>query len=378
MMKPDTAIIVNQSTGYLTVDICNAFACKYDRVILLAGKTSTICRPLSDKVEVVKIAPYDKSGIISRFRTWLRGARDIDRFFESFDKEADILYFTNPPISYRKAAARKGRFAIVEYDIYPDVLKNLFFPGFLIRRLGKRKKAILSSAAGVITIGNAMARQLEAYCQPEKIKVIHNWSALEGTPDRVEGKDNVFARRLGLEGKFVVMYSGNIGITHSVETLIDVAEIMKNDSDVRFLIIGKGRRKDELMHEATRRGLENIVFHDFVESEQMKYTFSCASLGVVTLNEKTAASSVPSKTYNLLAYGLPLLNIAPPHSELGTLISEYNCGQSFLSSDIDDIADFIRHCNSDKTYFKTLSSNALRASENFTVSNSTLYTEIFK
>lgn len=377
-MKARTAILVNQSTGYLTVDICNAFAEKYERVILLAGKVNTQARRLSEKVEVINITPYDKSGIIKRFRTWLKGADDIDKFLDNFKEEADILYFTNPPISYRKAASRPGRFAIVEYDIYPDILRNVFCPEFIIQRLGNKKREICKSSQGMITIGEAMKMQLSAYHNIAHISVIHNWSGYDGEIEHIENKDNEFARKLGLVDKFTVMYSGNIGLTHSVETLLDVAARMKEDEDIRFLIIGAGGRKEELQHIANQRNLDNVVFHDFLPADKMKYSFSIASLGVVTLNEKTAHSSVPSKTYNLLSYGIPLLNIAPPHSELGELIEHYECGCSFTDKNPEDIVEFIRHCRNDADYHKFLSENALEASKSFTVENAKLYTEIFK
>ena len=133
-MEKHTAILVNQSAGYLTVDICNAFAEKYDRVILLAGNVSTIGRPLSEKVTVVPLTRYDKSSILSRLRTWKKATRQINEYLDNFEGEADIVYFSNPPMSSLKADRRPGRYALVEYDIYPDVLRNVLCPNFIIRR----------------------------------------------------------------------------------------------------------------------------------------------------------------------------------------------------------------------------------------------------
>lgn len=377
-MKSKTAILVNQSSGYLTVDICNSFAEEYERVVLLAGKVSPMSRKLSDKVEVVKITPYDKSGLFKRFRSWMKGARDIDSYLESVTEPADILYFTNPPVSYQLADRRKGRFAVVEYDIYPDILRNVFVPEFIIRRLGRRKREILSKASGVVTLGDAMRNLLTAYCPKDKISVIHNWGGQESHMVRIPKTDNPFVKELGLEGKFVVMYSGNIGLTHNVESLLDVASLLTEEDSIRFLIIGSGVRKDKLKDLAARRGLNNVTFHDFLPEDRLQYSFSCADLGVVTLNEKTARSSVPSKTYNLLSYGIPLLNISPPQSELGNLINQFDCGASFIASDSEGIAEFIRKCARNPELIDKLRENAHKASESFSVENARLYTEIFK
>lgn len=376
-MEKHTAILVNQSAGYLTVDICNAFAKKYDRVILLAGNVSTIGRPLSEKVTVVPLTRYDKSSILSRLRTWKKATRQINEYLDNFEGEADIVYFSNPPMSSLKADRRPGRYALVEYDIYPDVLRNVLCPNFIIRRWARRKREIFAKATGIVTLGNSMREQLGQYIDEDKVTVIHNWSGHEGEIVRVPDAENEFAQAMGLDGKFVAMYSGNIGLTHNVEALLDAASLLRDDDDIRFLIIGTGGRKEELMHIASKRGLHNVTFHNFLPTDKIKYSFSCADLGVVTLNEHTVRSSVPSKTYNLLAYGIPLLNISPEGSELGALTESFGCGASFKGEDTEGIAEFIKHCKDNPEEFARLRANARTASAEFTPANARLYAEIF-
>lgn len=371
-----TAVLVNQSTGYLTVDICNVFTKHYDKVVLLAGRIETFSRKLSDKVEVVPICRYDKSSIIRRLKTWIKGSLQIKKYISSLDDEVDVLYFTNPPMGYLWADKMKHRFGIVEYDIYPDALRNVKCPSFIMKWWTKRNRTIFEKVEGIVTLSDGMKDQLTQYCKADKIKVIYNWGAIEDVV-KVNPNDNVFAKKHYIEGKFVVMYSGNIGYTHNVETIIDVALRCRSKKDIVFLIIGKGGKKSTLMKRVNDEKLANVIFSDYLPAEDVKYSMSCANLGVVTLTDETANVSVPSKTYNLLSYGIPLLSIAPKESELRKIIIDNKCGASFEKDNIDGIVNYIEECIRNKSEYEELSMNAKKASIKFTYANADLYSDIF-
>lgn len=371
-----TAVLVNQSTGYLTVDICNAFAKKYDKVILLAGRVGTFSRKLSEKVEIVSITPYDKSSILKRLKTWIKGSFQIKKYLSTFEEPVDVLYFTNPPMSYLWADKMKHRFGIVEYDIYPDALRNVKCPAFIMKWWTKRNIEIFKKSVGIITLSDGMKDQLTQYTEPNKIKVIYNWGANEDAK-KVNTQDNVFAKKYNLTDKFVVMYSGNIGYTHNVETLIDVAIRYRDNKYIVFLIIGEGGKKATLMKRANDEKLDNVIFSDYLSAEEVKYSMSCANLGVVTLTEQTAKVSVPSKTYNLLSYGIPLLSIAPKESELRKIIQENNCGASFENDNVEGIVSFIEECMANKSAYMELCLNAKITSSKFSYANADLYPNIF-
>lgn len=376
IMNFDEVIIVNQSAGYLTVDICNAFARRFKKVTLLAGSVKEGSRPLSDKVEIFNITPYRKQNPFKRLQTWWKAYREIRNFLKKDNGKSHVVFFTNPPISYMWMKRLLNDYMVVEYDIYPDILRNTSCPGFIINYWSRQKEIALRSSKVAITLGDSMKRQLSRYIDPHKIKIVSNWADVEN-PEKVAEKDNPFVKEIGLEGKFIVMYSGNLGLTHNVETLIDVAQGLQTDERIRFLVIGQGPRKKELENKVKRLGLNNVVFHDLLPIDKMKYSFGCASLGVVTLTPDAAQSSVPSKTYNLLSYGIPILNISSGVSELKNLISKYKCGKSIEKDNIKGIRDFITKCVDDKDYHVSLSEAAKSASVNFTFKNAERYVEIY-
>lgn len=375
-MRPDTLVIVNQSTGDLTVDVCNAFVGKYKFLYLICGNVATGHVPLNPSIKILNIVPYDKSSVFRRLKAWCLGSLQIKKHLARIAGNKDVLYFTNPPMSYFWADKTAGRFGIVEYDLYPDALQNIRCPKFLINWWAKRNIRIFSKCSGIITLSDGMKQHVARYCNPDIIRVVPNWSTL-GDPEIVPQEQNQLLKELNLEGKFIVMYSGNIGFTHNVETLIDAATAMKQDSDIHFLIIGQGGKRKALQDTVINLGLDNVTFHDFLPSNMLKYSMSAASIGVVTLTSATANASVPSKTYNMLGYGIPLLNIAPPNTEVGKIIEDNDCGISCRPDDITGITDFIRHCCQDKEFISLLKANALSAGRKFTPANALKYTEIF-
>lgn len=370
-------IIVNQSTGHLAVDVCNAFAKKYDKVTLLTGNISHFVRTLDTSINVVQICKYNKSSILKRLFTWIKGTSQIRRYLSYIQSNEDILFFTNPPMSYLSADKLCNKYGIVEYDIYPDALKNVKCPKFIFNWWTNRNKLIFEKAVGIITLSEGMKQQLTQYCSPEKIKVIPNWAA-EVEAKVVAEEDNKFIKLHHLQGKFVVMYSGNIGYTHNVESIVPVAEAFKDKDNVKFIIIGQGGKKASLIETAKQKKLDNIIFSNYLPSEDIKYSMSSANLGIVTLTKETARVSVPSKTYNLLSYGIPLLNISPANSELGKIVTETKCGESFEPNNIKGIIDYINRCISDKEMYMGYRANARKASLLFTYANAEKYPEIFR
>lgn len=367
-------VIVNQSTGYLTIDIANALASVYDSVVLIAGSVKVAERSLDKKIKVDKIVQYNRTSGIKRIVTWLLGTVGI--FFKLLFRYRNykVLYVTNPPMSYLVASVIHNPFSIIIYDIYPEALKNV---GILennpvYRWWEKRNRKIFSKANHIYTLSNGMRTELTRYVDESKIKVVYNWAA-SNLLRPIPKNENKFISDNGLNGKFIVLYSGNIGYTHNVEPIIDIAFRLKEYENICFLLIGEGKKKDALIKKVTEYGLNNCKFMTWQPSDILPYSLAAADLGIVTLNNETATVSVPSKTYNLLAVGAPLLCIAPESSELNELISTYGNGECFDKGDVEGMADFILKLYEDNTYSKMLGSNSLTASQAFTYKNAMSY-----
>lgn len=367
-------VLVNQSSGFLVVDDLNAYCTKYDRVSILCGKLSPGERAVNPKVKVDKICRYDRTNGLKRIATWTLGS--IQVFFKLLLKYRgwEVVYYTNPPMACFSALFLKNRFCIVEYDIYPDALNTIGIgEGNLIYKLwGRLKKRLYRKADRVYTLSEGMKEILTKYGPAEKIKVVPLWSASDDFKP-VPKDENIFVKENHLAGKFVVMYSGNIGYTHSVECVVEVAKHMKEDKDVVFLIIGDGKKKAELVADVKDAGLENVRFMPFQDFSILPFSLASADLGVITLDENVSKVSVPSKTFNLLAVGCPLLAISNNDTEMFRLISKYDNGRCIPKRKIDEIVAYIRELKGNDQLRRQYSLNSLVAATDFTYRNAEMY-----
>ncbi len=367
-------VLVNQSTGYLMIDIVNAFAEKYDEVVLVAGTIKVMERPLDSKVEWRKIKPYNRETLKSRLFSWIWGTLQIVLLLLFKYRKHEVIFITNPPFAYLIAILLKRPFSVVVYDTYPDALTNIGISrNHLIFKIwSKLNVQIFKKSKAVVTLSESMAKQLTQYTTKEKIRVVPNWHGSSRFKP-VSKNQNIFLQNHSLEKKFIILYSGNIGLTHHVEVIISVAKLLKADKDLCFLIIGNGKKKQELIKSADEASLTNCLFLDWQDYDILPYSLAAADLGIVTLNEETAMLSVPSKTYNLMASGVPLLAISPESSELASLVDEYKNGRNFSADQLNEIASFISNCKNNPVICNEMSDNSLKASEKFTYKNAKLY-----
>lgn len=369
-------VLVNQSSGYLMIDIVNAFvnSGKYEEVVLIAGSIKVTERTLSKVVKVDKIVAYNRSDVLKRLLTWLIGSLQIFNKLLFKYRKYEVVYVTNPPMAYLSSLVLNNPFSIIVYDSYPDALveAGIKRDGWIFRKWSIWNTKLFSMARKVITLSEGMALGLSKYIDYKKITVVANWSSTDKLQP-ISKENNCFVQKYGLEHKFTILYSGNMGYTHSVEVIIELAKKLKDNSHIHFMFIGNGKKKEELLEDANKACLRNCTFLDWQPVDILPFSLASADLAVITLNTETATVSVPSKTYNLLAVGAPLMCIAPHNSEISHLVNKYQNGKCFDSSEINQMVDFITQLSSDKEYKNLLSRNSLNASKDFSYKNALLY-----
>lgn len=363
-------VLVNQSTRHLMIDIANAYAEKYDEVVLFEGVVEEYERPLDKRVKRVKIMTYDRSSGAKRMFTW--GVAFLQILFKLMFgyKGYEVVYFTNPPMSYFAQLIVRKRFSVVVYDIYPDALRNIGIKesGWIYKGWARVNQKIYTKAEVMYTLSEGMADVLSKYVDRNKIKIVPNWSFTEKFAP-IPKKENPFAVEHQLQDKFIVMYSGNMGYTHSVDVLLDAAEETREDESIHYLMIGQGKKKPELEERVKREGLKNVTILDLQPFDVVPFSFATADLAMITLNAESGAVSVPGKTYDLLSVGAPLVCICPETSEMVALTQKYDNGRCFRAEDVKGIVAFIKEVAGNKALQKKMSDNSLAASKDFTRAN---------
>jgi glycosyltransferase involved in cell wall biosynthesis len=376
MSEKPSIIFVNQATGYLTIDIINAFVASdhFSKVALLAGSIRVQDVPLSAEVEWNKVTLYDRGNPRKKFISWLLGSLQIGWRLATKYRSYEVFYITIPPFAYLWSLILPNRFSILVFDVYPDVLKiyNIRKTNLLYRMWSWSNKRIFKKAHRLYTLGEGMVQLLTQYIERNKITIIPNWSGLLNIKE-VPRSENIFSREHDLQNKFVVQYSGNIGYTHNVEILVELARLMQMHANLFFLIIGRGERYATIQKKIETEQLMNCKILPFQPDDMLNFTLSTADLGVVLLDDKTAHVSIPSKIYNLQSVGVPILGIADTASELANHLKKHKNGECFNQKNLDQIIDFILQLMNAPEKLQALKLNSRMAANDYTLSNANKY-----
>ena len=249
-------------------------------------------------------------------------------------------------------ATKGGRLIQWSQDLYPELaeeLEVLARGGPAARVLRRLSTWGLEQCDLVVVPGRCMAdRMRERGLPAERIRVVPNWS----DPSRVQPIDrasNPFRRHHGLaDDAFVVMYSGNFGLAHSFDEMLDAADRLRTDRpEIVFLLVGDGPRLEDVRAEAARRGLSNLRFLPLQPRERLAESLSAADLHLVTMPDRLSGLVVPSKFYGVLAAGRPCVFVGPPASEVALVVGESGVGVVTAAGDADALTNAIVEFASD-------------------------------
>src|SRR5580693_3312204 len=248
------------------------------------------------------------------------------------------------------AAARlkRARSVLIMHDLYPDVLvmAGLLKPGSILTRAIRGMNALMFRALdAVITIGRDAEQLLLRYpgVTRDKLRFIPNWATL--TPAvRPLVSDNPYRRPHA--GRFIVGLSGNLGFTHDPVIVFEAARLLRDDPNIHFLLSGWGIGFDRLKEMQSQAGLPNISLVDRVADENLEAFLSAADVWLIPYRKNVAGISVPSRFYNLLAVGRPVLIVSERDAEAALTVTEHDVGWVVTPGDAEELARTIRLASS--------------------------------
>lgn len=251
-----------------------------------------------------------------------------------------VVAKTDPPMMSVPAAwvVKLKRGVLVNWvqDLFPEVATSMDIYGMrfaapLLKRL--RNQSLRLSHSNVV-LGELMAARLREEGIPsERITIIENWADGEAIQP-IAQYDNPLIREWGLDGKFVVGYSGNMGKAHEFQTMIDAAEHLNHVDEIAFVFIGDGVARRWLIVEAARRGLRNVQFYPYQASERLRWSLSLPDVHFVSLRPTLEGLIVPSKFYGIAAAGRPIIYIGDPDGEIARILDREQCGWSFCIGEV--------------------------------------------
>ncbi|MBD1874008.1 glycosyltransferase family 4 protein [Nodosilinea sp. FACHB-131] len=260
-----------------------------------------------------------------------------------------LLVTTEPPylpvLAYLMYCLFGQPYLCVVYDLYPEVALALGVVSkhhWLVRLWRWLNCRTWHRAEAIVVLSPTMKQRIVDHCPQaaDKISVIHNWadpSLIVPLPK----VDNWFALHHQLDQVFTVLYSGNMGRCHDMDTILAAAIALRHEP-VRFVFIGAGAKRQLCVDRTARAALTNCLFLPYQAKEILPFSLTACDLSLVSLVEGVEGLVAPSKLYGSLAAGRPVAAICEPHSYLRSLLAEGEFGRAFSNGDSAGLANFIR------------------------------------
>ena len=280
-----------------------------------------------DGIRVVRVKTY-----IAANRGVARRSLDFLSFCPTglvaalFEARPDVVVATSPQFfavvaGYGVAALRRLPFVFELGDLWPAsiIAVGAMRSNILLRMLEVMERYLYRRASAVVSLTVGIKEHLiPRGIPPGKIAVVRNGVDLERYAPR--HRDENLAREWGLDGKFVVGYVGTMGMAHGLSNVLDAADRLRDEPDIRFLLVGAGAERESLIAAADKRGLDNIVFREMVPKAIIPAVWSVCDVALAHLrNDPLFAGALPSKMFEAMGMGLPIL-LAAPQGEASSLI----------------------------------------------------------
>ncbi|HEY9698660.1 MAG TPA: glycosyltransferase family 4 protein [Trichocoleus sp.] len=353
------------ATGQLIEELVKQFAQQGISVTVFTGQPGyafqTATAPNLEKQDKIRIR---RSRAAQLFPQRIRGKalngvvfaiRAALHLFKSVRYHNVLLLTTAPPflplIGYFAKKLFNIPYVCILYDLYPDIAIKLdVIPQN--HKLAKIWRSIncrvWRNAEQLIVLSPEMKQQIAATCPDvlDKISVIHSWA----DPSQIapiEKQKNWFAWKHQLVNRFTVLYSGNMGRCHDVDTLLKAASLLR-DEPIQFVCVGGGAKRRLLIEQVEQAGLKNFLFLPYQDKEVLPYSLTACDLSLVSVSAGMEKLVAPSKLYPALAAGRPIAAVCSRKSYLNELIADAECGATFENGDAAGLAQFIRLLSRDQ------------------------------
>ena len=281
----------------------------------------------------------------------------VAAFFQVMFSKADLRVFLTQPPFFSNVGRLKKCFAKEEYicimmDLYPEVIfanKLLKEHGILGRTLSRLAHGSRLAAGKLVTIGRDMTGYLEQSGLPSnKIAYIPNWAGVEA-PAMLTRESNSLRKEWGYqESDFLVVYSGNMGVSHHFADLLDSVLEFKDHESIKFVFIGEGARKKEVVEFQEQHNLSNVRIMGYQPMDRLVESLSAADIHFISLDDGFGGMVVPSKVFGVLSVGRPIVFQGSVDSEISKMLADHDCGVQVEIGDQTGVTNAIRNYADDR------------------------------
>jgi glycosyltransferase involved in cell wall biosynthesis len=344
------------STGYYLTAIAEGLTDRFDVKVLCgqpnyyARGTRAPKRETHKNVDIYRVAGTTLSKNVIALKLINMVTLSLLMFFKgliNFRRGNKILVVTTPPtmpfIVALASLIRGCSYTLLIHDCYPEVLVavgKLKRNSVAVRSIDFFNRWLYKHARKIVVVGRDMKELVANKSSGLEIpiEIIPNWAELDDVRPQPRSQSELIGN-LGINDRLILLHAGNIGYPTDVETIIELLKRLERDSRFHFVFIGSGVKRQLLENAIDELGFQNLtLLAPRPRSEQIDFLNAC-DVGLVSMIPNMYGAAMPSKTYNIMAAGKPILALADAESELALVVDENDIGWHLLPGNVDLLLD---------------------------------------
>lgn len=352
-------LILSQKISDIHVEIVKNALPSFCKIEIITG--STLVNNL-----YIKAPSHNPRNIYSRLNSWYLYYRFVIRYLKNTNEKFDLVFATsNPPINaYLGLWIKKKyqcKFIYMNWDLYPEVIENTMKGGvvYVISMLWHRLNCyIYPQIDQMLTIGNVMAMSINSSLKSEiPIEVVPMFTDTSLLKP-IAKKNNEFCIANNISDKFIVLYSGKMGLGHNLEILLEASRFLREYSNILFLFIGYGQKYSIIEKWIKDENASNVKIMPLQKEEVFPKSMASGDIGFVSQEKKMSKFFMPAKVYDMMACGMAILTFSEGNDDLSDLVKKHELGISISQNSPELIADTIKKIYNDRKLLNRYKSNS--------------------
>jgi glycosyltransferase involved in cell wall biosynthesis len=335
--KVTKILFLNQMAGPLFRELAEDLSGRFSGVsILKTGHPDTLkIGSATDKLLIDAQPAYNRESYFTRVLSWLKYTLFVVIAMFKVDKQTAIFIVSNPPLlgpaAWLVNKIRGVPYIVLVYDMHPDTMVSfgVLKESSVITQIWRwMNRLVWNNALAVYTLGPVMVENLAKQFNVEQtqlgyVGMIPPWADTDKIKP-IPKADNPLAKELKQQDKITVLYSGNMGLSHDIDSILLAAKILSDETTISFLLIGEGAKWQDAVDFQIKHPLVNLQVLPFQPEEKLPYTMPLADIALVSLDVGAEGLMIPSKMFYYMAAGSAVLGICSGRNDVSEVLN--SCG----------------------------------------------------
>lgn len=376
MPKYSRLIILNQMSGPLSTELAESLVSDFpDGVFLVTGHPNCLHPSFQERsrLHIHKSIAYNKRSYLFRIYSWFSYLFTTTKVVLQSSRTDLFLAFTNPPILFPYLFFlrffKKFECMAFVYDIYPNVLVKLGYfseTSLFVKVWESLNSMFYSQCISIFTLGSCMRDVIaqQSSLSPDSIFIVPPWSDTSFIKP-IPRHSNLYASKFVDSNTQVVLYAGNLGASHEIDTILNSSKHFSFSDQIEFLFVGDGAYLSHLTRFIQLNPDTRVSHYPLQEYSILPSLLSLADISIVSLQNGFENLMLPSKLFSYMSAGSCIVAICHPCSELAHIVTSSNCGLVVQPGNSDELASTIKMLLSNHSLLNQFKRSARNASLTF-------------